>query len=57
MDKGVINLKDIYTQRNAEIIDQTTQEAVAKRAEEDKQIQAAAIRAEKQAAKSTGKEA
>ena len=57
VDKGVINLKDIYTQRNAEIIDQTTQEAVAKRAEEDKQIQAAAIRAEKQAAKSTGKEA
>ena len=53
----MINLKDIYTQRNAEIIDQTTQEAVAKRAEEDKQIQAAAIRAEKQAAKSTGKEA
>ena len=42
IDKGVINLSEIYAQKSAELkqVDQNTQEELTRRVEEDKQIQA-----------------
>ena len=57
IDKGVINLEELYAQKAAEIseADQKTKEAIARRVEEDKQIQANAMRAESAGAAARGK--
>ena len=48
VDKGIINLEALYAQKAAEIseADQKTKEAIAKRVEEDKKIQAEAMKKE-----------
>ena len=57
VEKGVINLEEIYARKSAEInsMDQKTQAAVAQRAEEDKRIQDAAMKAESPNASADGK--
>ena len=49
VDKGVINLDEIYAQKRAEIqhADKEAQEELARRVQEDKQIQAAEMQNEK----------
>ena len=49
VDKGLINLDNIYAQKRAEIdqADQEAQEELARRVEEDKKIQAAEMKGEK----------
>lgn len=60
VDKGVINLDEIYAQKRAEIQqaeDQEAQEELARRVEEDKKIQAAEMQNEgKDASGQAGKE-
>ena len=57
VDKGIINLEDIYAQRRAEIqnADQKAQDELKHRVEEDKKIQEAALQAEGKGASSGGK--
>jgi len=48
VDKGIINLEELYAQKRAEIkqADQEAQEELARRVEEDKKIQAAQMQSE-----------
>ena len=57
VEKGVIDLEAIYAKKSAEIqnADQKAQEELARRVEEDKKIQAAAIEAEGKGASAEGK--